>query len=424
MTAVQTFQIAFEAWGALFCLIAAAAAFSTRSYDRKGARSLIALLLTAAVLNGADALAYYFRGNTTALGYYMVRIPNFAVFACNYLLMLFFLLYLCRVIERCGGNEHPLLRNLAIGFILGGLAQLILSRIFGFYYAFDAQNRYYRLGSYWIMLASAEVPLLFIAHLIFTNWKHLKSIEKSAFREFIFLPILGIVLQMFIYGVSITTVASTVAILTVFLSFELEYSDFLVQKERKLLDQMIAAFAETIDAKDPYTGGHSGRVAKYARMLAQRMGLSKEKVRRVYQTALLHDVGKIGVDETILRKPEKLSASEFGQVKGHSARGSSILSNITEMPELAAGARWHHERYDGKGYPDGLKGRDIPLEARIISVADSYDAMTSDRPYRSYLPQQRVREEIERNAGTQFDPRIAKCMLDIIDEDPDYRLHE
>ena len=178
-----------------------------------------------------------------------------------------------------------------------------------------------------------------------------------------------------------TTITDTIALFTVFVSYELEYSDHMIAKERKMLSQTIRAFARTIDMRDHYTGSHSERVAKYARMLARRMKLSKETTRRVYQMALLHDVGKIGVDDTVLRKTTPLSPDEYSKIKTHAIKGSEILRNITEMPELARGARWHHERYDGKGYPDGLGGSAIPLEVRIIGVADSYDAMTSNRSY-------------------------------------------
>jgi hypothetical protein len=354
----------------------------------------------------------------------MVRFSNFSVFLCNYLLLLFLLFYICRVIEKNGGKESLRLKYVAAGIIVAGIALLALSRTFGFYYAFDDSNHYYRLDTYWIMLAFTEAPLLILARLILMNWRSMKHIEKNGFLMFILLPVAGIVIQLFVYGISLTTVMDTAAILMVFISYELEYSDFMIEKERRLLDQTIRAFARTIDMRDRYTGSHSGRVAKYARMLAERMKLGAERTRRVYQMALLHDVGKIGIDDTILRKPSALTPEEYAVIKTHSAKGGEILGNITEMPELSHGARWHHERYDGRGYPDGLKGNAIPLEARIIGVADSYDAMTSNRSYRAYLPQAAVRAEIERNAGTQFDPDVAKCMLEIMDEDTGYALHE
>ena len=139
---------------------------------------------------------------------------------------------------------------------------------------------------------------------------------------------------------------------------------------------------------------------------------------------LLHDVGKIGVPDAIITKPSRLTDEEYAAIKTHPVVGSQILDHIADYPELVTGARWHHERYDGRGYPDGLAGDDIPEVARIIAVADTYDAMTSNRSYRAVLPQARVREEIARCSGSQFDPCFAAIMLQMIDEDGDYRMRE
>ena len=188
--------------------------------------------------------------------------------------------------------------------------------------------------------------------------------------------------------------------------------------------EVMEALAHTIDAKDEYTKGHSVRVAKYSRMLAERLGLSDEDCESVYYMALLHDIGKIGVPNEIINSKSKMTDEEYAIMKTHPVVGSDILSEIQSRPDLMIGARWHHERYDGKGYPDGKAGEDIPYFARIISVADSYDAMTSNRSYRKFLPQDVVRSEIEKNCGTQFDPNIAKCMISVIDEDVNYEYHE
>ena len=139
---------------------------------------------------------------------------------------------------------------------------------------------------------------------------------------------------------------------------------------------------------------------------------------------LLHDVGKIGVPDEIINKPSKLSDEEFELIKKHPVTGNEILERIQEKPKLATGARWHHERYGGGGYPDGISGEEIPEEARIIAVADAYDAMTSKRSYRDVMSQDKVRSEIEKGIGAQFDPRFARIMLEIIDEDAEYGLHE
>ena len=139
---------------------------------------------------------------------------------------------------------------------------------------------------------------------------------------------------------------------------------------------------------------------------------------------LLHDVGKIGIPDTIINKPSKLSSEEYDIIKTHPVLGEKILRNITEIPNLLTGAKYHHERYDGGGYPEGLSGESIPLEARIIAVADAYDAMSSRRSYRDILPQEQVREEIVKGRGTQFDPVFADIMLALIDEDAGYLMRE
>ena len=192
-------------------------------------------------------------------------------------------------------------------------------------------------------------------------------------------------------------------------------------KER-LNDIIIQTLARTIDAKDKYTNGHSQRVAGYAREIAVRMGKPESEIKEIYYAGLLHDVGKIHVPDSIINKPSKLTNEEFGYIKLHPIAGHHILRTMKENPKIAQGAKWHHERYDGKGYPNGLEGEDIPEIARIIGVADAYDAMTSYRSYRDVLPQETVRKEIEQGMGTQFDPEIAKIMIKMIDEDVNYSL--
>lgn len=195
------------------------------------------------------------------------------------------------------------------------------------------------------------------------------------------------------------------------------------QKLNTLSAQIVRALAGAIDAKNPYTSGHSARVAAYAREIAARLGKSPKETAEIYKAAMLHDVGKIGIPSGILNKLGKLTDEEYELVQSHVLKGCAILEPISEMPLLSVGARWHHEKFDGTGYPDGKAGEDIPEIARIICVADCYDAISSDRSYRKALPQSLVRSEIERNKGTHFDPRIAEVMLQMIDEDKDYRMN-
>ena len=196
------------------------------------------------------------------------------------------------------------------------------------------------------------------------------------------------------------------------------------RKLKRLSTQVMLTLAGTIDAKDKYTNGHSERVAKYSRMIASRFNLTEQEQDDIYYIGLLHDIGKIGVPDEIINKTSKLTDEEYEVIKIHPTVGAEILEKMSELPDIALGAKYHHERYDGKGYPEGLKGGNIPLVARIIGVADSYDAMTSNRSYRRVMPQEVVRAEIEKGMGTQFDPVFAEIMLNIIDEDRNYELRE
>lgn len=195
-------------------------------------------------------------------------------------------------------------------------------------------------------------------------------------------------------------------------------------KIEKLTYQSLETLASTIDAKDKYTNGHSNRVANYSREIARRMGKDEAEIIAIYFMGLLHDIGKIGIRDDIINKTSRLTDEEFMVIKSHPTIGYNILKNMTEIPNIEYGARWHHERYDGKGYPDGLKGEQIPEYARIICVADAYDAMTSTRSYRAVMPQEKVRNEIENCKGKQFDPVIAQIMIEMIDEDLNYSMKE
>ena len=201
------------------------------------------------------------------------------------------------------------------------------------------------------------------------------------------------------------------------LYFEVEQK---TRENKDLFLQVVSSLAAAIDTKDEYTKGHSSRVAEYARLIAKRSGFTEARQDEIYMLGLLHDVGKIGIPVGLLNKPGVLTDEEFAQIKKHSAMGASILKNIANNPKFEQCAMYHHERYDGSGYPSGLKGTEIPEEARIIAVADAYDAMSSDRSYRSHLTQDEIKNELELGMGTQFDPKFAGVMLAIVEEDTKY----
>ena len=245
-----------------------------------------------------------------------------------------------------------------------------------------------------------------------------------------------LLLFMFIYmfstfdHVSVKIVASifflcVVFFIVLFVRKSIKYQR-MEYESRERLDQLntniIRALSYTIDAKDRYTSGHSQRVADYSLAIAKRMGKSEADQKIIYYAGLLHDVGKIRVSEEVINKAGKLTEEEFNQIRIHPVSGYHILKDIHEDIRIAYGAKYHHERYDGKGYPNALEGENIPEIARIIGVADAYDAMASNRSYRDALPQEIVRSEIEKGKGKQFDARIADIMLQMIDEDTNYNM--
>ena len=186
-------------------------------------------------------------------------------------------------------------------------------------------------------------------------------------------------------------------------------------KLEALNDEMVESLAYTIDAKDKYTNGHSFRVSSYATALAKKLGWSDDEIHELQREALLHDIGKIGVPDPILNKPGKLTPEEFDVVRSHTTTGGKILSRSESLLSAASVAKYHHERYDGKGYPEGISGEKIPVHARVVALADSYDAMHSDRIYRKGLSNDRIREELVSGRGTQFDPKLTDIFLDLFD---------
>ena len=190
----------------------------------------------------------------------------------------------------------------------------------------------------------------------------------------------------------------------------------LARKQIRMGNETILAIAKTVDAKDPNTSQHSKRVSEYSVQIAKRLGFSEEKQEQLRKAALLHDIGKIGIPDAVLNKPGKLTDEEYAKMKSHVTAGAEILKDFTLVENVAEGALYHHERYDGKGYVHGLKGEEIPLNARIIGLADAFDAMTANRVYRKRLPFDYVLEELKKGRGTQFDPHLVDIFLELIED--------
>ena len=191
----------------------------------------------------------------------------------------------------------------------------------------------------------------------------------------------------------------------------------LYAKMRKVYLDTIRALAAAIDAKDPYTKGHSERVAETSIALAQELNLSDKDIENIEYTALLHDIGKIGIADNILGKNSSLTNKEFDKIKEHTVMGAKIIEPVDFLKNSYEAIYHHHEKYNGAGYPDGLKEKDIPLSARIISVADAYDAMGSDRPYRKKLNKVKILKELKDQSGKQFDPEVVKALISVLDRE-------
>ena len=294
-----------------------------------------------------------------------------------------------------------------------------------------------------ILVAYGFPILIFLLGSVYMmiHWKDYKlSQVYTMIASMVGAGIIFFLQMVFFDDMLITFFVASLGVLIIYLSLETPDYEKLIEtmqelhdaKEReaaskakeRLSQEIMLALSQAVDAKDHYTNGHSLRVAEYSRAIAKRAGKSEAECEDIFCMGLLHDVGKIGVHEDILNKEGKLSDEEFAAIKTHPVVGYEILQTITEIPGLSTGARCHHERWDGKGYPDGLMGIEIPEEARIICIADCYDAMTSKRSYSVPKSQADVRAEIERCKGTQFDPDLADVMIAIIDDDKDYTLRE
>lgn len=421
------------------CAVLILLTFLTKTMSKKRKYCLMMMQFTGTLLLLSDVCAYTFRGDVSKLGYYAVRISNFMVFFLQLFITHEFTIYLVDLFINDKKMEKKSILLLSCEYIFTiGFALIVISQFTGLYYTFDEFNRYTRGPGFMLCYVA---PLLITLLQLIAIIKYREYLNKRTYiflLLFITLPYVASIMQMFAYGLSLTNMTFVGLVVCLYV-FELQNLNEEIDKANKreiellkeeqmemrtMFEQTAEALASSIDAKDKYTHGHSSRVADYSRLIAQKAGKDDDFIDKVYFSALLHDVGKIGVPDKILNKEGKLTDEEFNAIKQHPVIGKNILSSISSSPYLSLGANYHHERYDGKGYPEGLSYEDIPEAARIIGVADAYDAMTSKRSYRDPLPQEKVRSEIEKGLGKQFDPVYGQIMLDLINEDKEYIMKE
>lgn len=376
-----------------------------KSLPKKRRNALLVIEISSMVLLMADCFAYTYRGDPSALGYWIVRISNFLVFFLNIGILYSFNAYLRSLYH--DANHLTGSKRLTVVKYLGvaGATMLIVSQFTGIYYTFDSSNTYQRGPGFFICYLVPAVILVIQISVIIQNYKKLSTMMSLSLLLFSIMPLVASVFQTVFYGLSLinTTIAAMALLLYLFAlkdmndtyahanDLKIEYLTAEQQSMKRLFGQTAEALASAIDAKDKYTHGHSARVASYSKMIARMVGKDEKECDEIYFAALLHDIGKIGISDEIINKKGKLTDEEYEAIKQHAVIGKQILTSIVEFPYLSIGAHHHHERFDGRGYPDKLKGSDIPELARIIAVADAYDAMTSKRSYRDPLPQATVR---------------------------------
>ena len=228
--------------------------------------------------------------------------------------------------------------------------------------------------------------------------------------------------ESFAYYFLIIAIGIDVLLLLVLITIQItvnkkvRYYELRQKLDSDIIIQSFKTFANFVDARDPYTRGHSLRVASYAREIASRMRMTEQEQMEMFWFGLMHDVGKIGVSDSILHKPTSLTDNEYDEIKSHVLKGYEMLADFTAMPMLKEVAKSHHEHWDGTGYCEHLKGQEIPLGARIVGVCDAFDAMNTNRCYRPKLPKERIIEEFKKCSGTYFDPKIAKIMIAMIED--------
>lgn len=404
-------------------------AFATLLMDTlpRGRKSVLTLMeLSAMLLLIFDRFAYIYRGVPGTLGSVMVWVSNGTVYFLS-LFIPYLVTYYLRDVLLTEGKLKAAPRRLLLcdALFAVGTALIVVSQFTGLYYTIDEHNVYHRAPGNVICFL---IPILLVLTQEAAILRYRSSLGRNLvtmLQVSIALPTAASIVQLFHYGVSLTNL-TMVLMVVVFYVYALHDLGKTVRRARRqqletqkrendLLVQTVKTLANAVDAKDAYTSGHSTRVARYSKRIAQEAGMTERECEQAYFAGLLHDVGKIGVHDDIINKPDSLTEAEFEQIKLHPILGDSILSGIAQAPYLREGARFHHERYDGTGYPDGLAGETIPKYARIIAVADAFDAMTSRRSYRNPIPRWKVRQELFNGMGTQFDPKYAKIMLQLLD---------
>ncbi|MCM1144544.1 MAG: HD-GYP domain-containing protein [Blautia sp.] len=445
------YNIDYEIVGAIYVLVIYAALkiyYSNQSEVNQKFAALVKCVLATEITDILTAITISYGSVIPPI---LNLLGNTLYFALTFSLSYFFLRYVESYVSQDVDREKSIHFNKILYFLL--LALLFVNLFMGFLFSFNEAGEYLH-GTLYILVYIVPLYYVFFSTVVLIkNQSFFKTKQKFSIGVYVVMCLVGPILQMLFFpDVLLSVFTPSIALLIILFSMETPDYQLLIktlaelddlrknlqievkkqtktaeerrEKAERLSEQIILTLANTIDAKDKYTNGHSERVASYSREIAKRMGMSDTEQQQIYYMGLLHDIGKIGISDTIINKTEKLTDEEYHMILRHPEIGAEILATLSELPDISIGAKYHHEKYDGTGYPNKVAGEDIPLQARIIGIADAYDAMASKRSYRDVLPQKVVREEIEKGRGTQFAPECADIMLQMIDEDTEYLMCE
>ncbi|WP_027208944.1 HD-GYP domain-containing protein [Butyrivibrio hungatei] len=414
------------------CMAFAFLLFFTQFLEKKRRLIIFTVESSAAILIFFDRLSYIYSGNTTMTGYIMVRLSNFLVFAMTPVVILGLNLYIVDLL-RVEANQKTMLKRLRFVNI-AAIVQImfvVISHFTGWIYYIDERNIYNR-GSLFLLCYIMPVlcPLIQLT-VILEFQKAISRLARVSIVTCIFAPIIAGIIQIFAFGISIVDIFMVLVAIFLYVFSYIDVNRAVIRahkieigelkdgekRMKRLFDQTTSALVKAIENKDEYAQGHSQRVADIAKEIAMRSGMDEQKCEGVYYAALLHDIGMVGIPDSIIEKQKDLTEDEQKILKKKPIISGEILADIKEYPYLRDGVLYSNEKYDGSGYPEGLKGEEIPDVARIIAVADAYVSMTSNKRYREPLPYIMVRQEFVEMSGTQFDPVYSKIMLHIMDRE-------
>lgn len=421
------------------CGILAFLLFVTRFLTKRRKYILILMELVALFLLWFDRLAYIYSGNVTSKGSVMVRLSNFMVFFLTPAVVLCFNLFIRDYMKIEGKiTKIPRRIGLAGGLAAIGMVLAMVAAVTGLYYTFDENNIYHRGPGF---LIAYIIPIFgpLLQYSVIRQYKKIFSkLIYTSMVLYIFVPIACGVLQIFYYGLSIVNISMVMVSISLYVFTYLDLNNTLehaheiemltLQSEQKrmkrLFDQTAKAFVAAVEKKDDFTIGNAVKEAEYARKLGKLAGKSDDECDKYYYAALLHDVGMIGIPDAVIKNDADPTQYDYETIRKKPVIGKEILSNITEFPYLSVAANYSHERYNGTGYPEGLKGNEIPEMARVVAVADAYVTMTTPKRYRDAKPDFVAREAFVRGSGAEFDPIYADLMVKIIDEEEKGKIHD